>query len=74
MKDEKLVARICGCYDEEMFKAIQVLRNNGFRVSATPVSGSPVELSYGSETYVGLEEITKFVNSVKDKYRNKCKT
>lgn len=77
MEDEELVARLCGdyqLYDGEMFKAIQVLRNNGFRVSATPVSGSPVELFYGSETYIGLEKITKFVNSIKDEYRNKRKT
>jgi len=58
---DKLTARIIGCYDEEMFKAIQLLRESGYRVSSTPVSGISVELNYGSKTYSGLAEIEKFV-------------
>lgn len=71
MTDEKLRARVCGDYelfDGEMLKAIKVLRDNGFMVTSTPASGVPVELYYGSDTYRGLKDITKFVNSVKDKY------
>ena len=62
MSNKKLSARLCGWFDEEMFKTIRILRNAGFKVSATPVSG-PVELSYGSETYTGLKTIKEFVSN-----------
>ena len=61
---ERLRARVCGDYHKgEMQEALQMLRANGFRVSSTPVSGIPVTLYYGSDTYEGIQEIEEFVRN-----------
>lgn len=66
MEDKNLEARVCGRFDEEMFEAIEILRDNEFRISTTPVSGQPVKLGVRSYTYQGLKEIQKFVKNYKE--------
>ncbi|KYK24616.1 hypothetical protein AYK26_03510 [Euryarchaeota archaeon SM23-78] len=68
-KVQKEEARLCGNYEynQDLFKAIDVLREAGFRVSAAPVLGMiEPELNYGSFTYYGLEEIREFVEHYKE--------
>ena len=58
---ERLRAHVCGDYqNKEMQEALQILRTDGFRVSSTPVSGLPVTLYYGSDTYKGVQKIEEF--------------
>lgn len=65
-KNEK--ARLCVDYsDENSFKAIRILRDAGFLVTATPVSGlGEPELTLGSTTYSGITEIQQLTESVKE--------
>lgn len=60
-------ARLCVDYSEEnSFEAIEILRNAGFRVTVTPVSGFiEPELTLGSTSYHGIAEIKELINSVK---------
>ena len=60
-------ARLCGDYSEEnTFEAINVLREAGFKVTATPVNGlSEPELTLGATSYNGIAEIRKLAKGVK---------
>lgn len=59
-------AYVCGEYDDDMFKAMDVLRKAGFRVSSAPVSGlAGPELTYDRQTYCGLDEIKEFARHYK---------
>jgi len=60
---KKLIARVCGCYDEAMFKSLKLLRESGFKVSSSPVSGAVAILYHGREEYVGFDSIKEFVEN-----------
>jgi len=64
IKNEK--ARLCVDYSEKnSLEAITILRNAGFRVTATPVSGIiEPELTLGSTSYHGIDEIRELVDRV----------
>lgn len=59
-------ARLCVDYeDENSFKAINIIRDAGFVVTATPVSGlAGPELTLGSTTYSGITEIQQLVQDL----------
>lgn len=63
-------ARLCivDYSDKTSQEAVDLLREAGFSVSASPVSGlgQPV-LTMGPHTYYGIWEIRKFVNSLPEK-------
>lgn len=55
-------ARLYVSHSEESAKALQILRERGFYVTALPVSGIPgPELKIGREVYRGLSEIKGFL-------------
>ena len=60
-------ARLSVDYSEEnSFEAINILRDAGFRVTATQVSGlSEPELTLGSTSYRGIAEIRQLVEDIK---------
>lgn len=60
-------ARLCVDYSQESsFQAITILRDVGFKVYAAPVSGIPEpELTVGSTTYSGIEEIQELAKGIK---------
>ncbi|MCK4429117.1 MAG: hypothetical protein KAU95_01980 [Candidatus Aenigmarchaeota archaeon] len=58
-------ARFCGEFNKEGVEAKNLIRNAGFRVSFTPVSGIELEMNYGSQTYCGLQEIKEFAEYYK---------
>jgi len=63
---ELLEARVLGEYDKDMFKAIALLRQTGFKVCSTAASGlAEPELNYNGSTYSGLEAIKNFVEQYK---------
>ncbi len=59
-------ARLCVDYSEvNSFQAISILREAGFRVTATPVSGlAEPELTIGSTNYHGITEIQELLRKV----------
>lgn len=65
----KLEARLCVDYSEKgSFKAINILRKAGYKVTATPASGIvEPELSFESNSYNGISEIREFVKNNKKK-------
>lgn len=68
-KEQKLEARARCCVDDnhsEVFKALDVLRDAGFEVTATPVSG----LSTGIEANLSMPDGTKkTITSLEDIHR-----
>jgi hypothetical protein len=61
-----LRARLCVDYSVSIsFEAITLLRNAGFRVTVTPVSGlSEPELTLGSVSFRGLSEIQNLIEDL----------
>lgn len=62
-----LRARLCVDYSvSNSFEAIKILRNAGFRVTVTPVSGlSEPELTLGSVSFRGLSEIQNLIEDLR---------
>ena len=63
MEKEIKKARLCLDFtDKDSWKAIEILRKAGFKVTWTPVSGlGQLELNLGNRAYYGLDEIIEMI-------------